>query len=140
MGGGYYDGDVAERSRSTQQDVFTYQGYSSDPNAATNRRECHPDLNIKGKKRECRDSPQHPLTTPIVVAMDVTRSRGDDAKVIYGKLPMFIGQIILKGYAPDPEVSFAAIGDANSDNAPIQVGQFESDNRLDEALSKVWLE
>ncbi len=140
MGGGYYDGDVGERSRSTQQEVFTYQGYSSDPNAATNRRECHADLNVKGRKRECRDSPQHPLTTPIVVAMDVTRSRGDDAKVIYSKLPMFIGQIILKGYVPDPEVSFSAIGDANSDNAPIQVGQFESDNRLDETLSKIWLE
>jgi hypothetical protein len=144
MGGGHYEGDVEERSSSTGRDVFTYQGYAgSDPGMASDpaRRECYPELNILGKKRECRDSAEHPETTPIVVAMDVTRSRGDDAKVIYGKLPMFIGQIILKGYVPDPAISFAAIGDATSgDRAPIQVGGFESDNRLDEVLSKIWLE
>ena len=58
----------------------------------------------------------------------------------YDKLPMFIGQIIMKNYVPGPAVSFAAIGDANSDGAPLQVGQFEADNRLDDVLSKVWIE
>lgn len=52
----------------------------------------------------------------------------------YDKLPMFIGQIIMKNYVSGPAVSFAAIGDANSDQAPLQVGQFEADNRLDEVL------
>lgn len=138
MGGGYYDYDVAEQSRSTRTDVFTYEGYTGSNPA---RRACHPDLNIKGKKRECLDNDQHPNSTPIVVAMDVTRSRGDDAKIVYSKLPSFIGQIILKGYVSDPEISFAAIGDASAgDKAPIQVGQFESDNRLDDVLSKIWLE
>jgi hypothetical protein len=98
-------------------------------------------LNPKGKNRECADSPEHLKSTPIVVAMDVTRSRGDDIVVIYGKLPMFIGQIIMKNYVSDPVISFAAVGDASSgDKAPIQVGQFESDNRLDDILSKIWLE
>jgi hypothetical protein len=79
--------------------------------------------------------------TPIVVAMDVTRSRGDDSRVIYAKLPMFIGQIELRNYVPGPAISFAAIGDATSgDRAPLQVGQFEADNRLDDVLSKIWLE
>lgn len=144
MGGGSYDGDVAERRRSTEREVFTYRGYQGgDTEAASNpeRRECHPDLNIKGKNRECRDSAEHPETTPIFVAMDVTRSRGKDAKVIYEKLPMLIGQAIMKGYVADPTICFAAFGDAMSgDKAPIQVGQFESDNRLDENLSKIWLE
>lgn len=139
MGGGYYDGDVAERARSTNEEVFDRQEHIS--RDEEQRRECHPDLNPKGQKRECMDSAEHKTTTPIVVAMDVTRSRGKDAKVVYGKLPMFIGQIIMKGYVPDPVISFAAIGDATSgDNAPIQVGQFESDNRLDEVLAKIWLE
>jgi len=139
MGGGYYDGDVGTRQRSTRREHFTYEGYGLDGDSE--KREVHADLNPKGQIRECVDSEEHPKTTPIVVAMDVTRSRGDDAKVIYGKLPMFIGQIIMKGYVPDPVISFAAIGDATSeDNAPIQVGQFESDNRLDDVLSKIWLE
>lgn len=144
MGGGYYDTDVAEESRSTQREVFTYQGYSGgDANAAADpaHRTCHAILDPFGKNRECADTPEHPQSTPIVVAMDVTRSRGDDAKVVYSKLPSFIGQIILKGYVPDPEISFAAIGDATAtDRAPIQVGQFESDNRLDDVLSKLWIE
>lgn len=140
MGGGYYDGDVGERERSSSREHFEYRGHMSDP-TDPEIREAHPDLNIKGKKRECRDSDEHPNTTPIVVAMDVTRSRGDDAKVIYSKLPMLIGQIIMKGYAKDPVVSFSAIGDATcGDRAPIQVGQFESDNRLDEVLGNIWLE
>ena len=60
--------------------------------------------------------------------------------IMYDKLPMFIGQIIMKNYVPGPAVSFAAIGDASSDQAPLQVGQFEADNRLDDVLSKIWIE
>lgn len=141
MGGGYYDGDVGRRTRSTRDDHFNYQGHGPDADESTSRREVHQDLNPKNATRECRNSVEHPNTTPIVVAMDITRSRGNDAKIIFNKLPMFIGQIIMKGYASDPVISFAAIGDATSgDHAPIQVCQFESDNRLDEALSKIWLE
>lgn len=140
MGGGHYDGDVGARTRSTTEEHFNHRGHIADP-TNPERRDVHPELNPKGEDRECNDSAEHPNTTPIVVAMDVTRSRGEDAKVIYNKLPMLIGQIIMKAYVPDPVVSFAAIGDATSgDKAPIQVGQFESDNRLDEVLSKVWLE
>lgn len=141
MGGGYYDGDVAERERLTERgDRFNRSGYLADP-TRPERREVHPELDPKGANRECRDSAEHTKTTPIVVAMDVTRSRGEDTKIVYNKLPMFIGQIIMKGYVPDPVISFAAVGDATSgDRAPIQVGQFESDNRLDDVLSKIWLE
>ncbi|XLQ20525.1 MAG: hypothetical protein ACKUBY_01955 [Candidatus Moraniibacteriota bacterium] len=142
MGGGFYDGDVGDRQRSSCRDNFTYSGYEGpDEDAATARRAVHDDLNIKDMIRECRDTEEHPQATPIIVAMDVTRSRGDDAKVIYGKLPMFIGQLIMKGYVDDPEICFAAVGDATSgDKAPIQVAQFDADNVLDEHLGKIWLE
>jgi hypothetical protein len=134
MGGGSYDGEVARGERSTNRDVFTYRGYAGAP-SPTAQRSVHPDLNPYGKVRECMN------LTPIVVAMDVTRSRGDDSRVIYAKLPMFIGQIELRGYVPGPAISFAAIGDATSgDRAPLQVGQFEADNRLDAVLAKIWLE
>jgi len=36
--------------------------------------------------------------TPIVVAMDVTSSRGDDSKILYDKLPMFFGQLLMQEY------------------------------------------
>jgi hypothetical protein len=128
MGGGSYDGEVARRSRSTGGDVFTYRGEASP-------RGVHPLLDAAGQIRECMNP------TPIVVAMDVTRSRGDDTRIIYNKLPLFIGQIELKGYVPGAAISFCAIGDATAgDKAPIQIGQFEADNRLDEALSKIWIE
>ncbi len=134
MGGGSYDTETATAERSTNRDVFTYQGYTGAPTPVT-QRSVHPELNPHGKDRECMN------LTPIVVAMDVTRSRGDDSRVIYAKLPMFIGQIELKNYVPGPAISFAAIGDATSgDRAPLQVGQFEADNRLDDVLSKIWLE
>lgn len=112
MGGGSYDTETATAVRSTNRDVFTYQGYTGAPTPVT-QRSVHPDLNPHGKERECMN------LTPIVVAMDVTRSRGDDSRVIYAKLPMFIGQIELKNYVPGPAISFAAIGDATSgDLAP----------------------
>lgn len=38
--------------------------------------------------------------TPIVVALDVTASRGDDAKILYDKLPMFYGSIMTNACAP----------------------------------------
>jgi len=134
MGGGNYSQDIARVSRSTGGDVFAFQGYGVHAGAATSRREVHPILNIHGRARECLNE------TAIVVALDVTRSRGNDSKVVYEKLPMFIGQIELKGYVKGAGISFAAIGDANSDQAPLQVGQFEADNRLDEELSKFWIE
>lgn len=134
MGGGSYDFDVAIESRSSAQNAFSYQGYvaSADPSS---RRTVHPLLNAYGKLRECLNE------TPIVVALDVTRSRGEDSKLMYQKLPMFLGQIEMKGYVTGAAISFSAIGDASSgDQAPVQVGQFEADNRLDEVLSSFWIE
>ena len=132
MGGGYYEVDVAKKSRSAKPNVFNYQGHM--PNADASQRGVHELLNARGKVRECLN----PM--PVVIAMDVTRSRGDDTKMIYAKLPMFMGQIELKGYIEGAAISFAAVGDADSDVAPLQVGQFEADNRLDDVLSKIWLE
>jgi hypothetical protein len=45
-----------------------------------------------------------------------------------------------KGYLADPQLLFGAIGDATCDRAPLQVGQFESDNRMDDDLMRLFLE
>ncbi len=131
MGGGFYSQDVARQARSSNRGAFAYAGYM--PESA--QRRLNPKLDASGKVRECMND------TPIVVALDVTRSRGNDTKVMYQKLPTFMGQIHLQGYVQGPGVSFCAIGDAASgDKAPLQVGQFEADNRLDEVLEMMWIE
>jgi hypothetical protein len=134
MGGGIYSQDVAQTYRSsTTGDAFAFEAHAPGAGEVT-RRTVHAALNPFGKKREVNNE------TPIVVALDVTRSRGDDTKLMYEKLPMLMGQIELKGYVPNPGISFAAIGDATVDAAPLQVSQFEGDNRMDENLGRVWIE
>jgi hypothetical protein len=129
MGGGQYSLDIARDNRtSSNADAFRSSG------ATTVRAEVHQALNPYGKKREVNN------VTPVVVALDVTRSRGDDTKLMYQKLPQLMGQIELKGYTENPGISFCGIGDAFSDRAPLQVGQFEADNRLDQVLERIWIE
>ena len=127
MGGGRYSLDIAREYRSGNNPAFQTPG-------TTVHTGVHPALNPYGKRREVNN------VTPVVVALDVTRSRGDDTKLMYEKLPQLMGQIELKGYTENPGISFCAIGDAYSDQAPLQVGQFEGDNRLDEVLSRIWIE
>jgi len=135
MGGGSYSFDVAREVRSSSASrAFDYQGYTGASQGPAAQREVHPLLNVYGRTRECMND------QCVVVAMDVTRSRGEDAKVVYQKLPTLIGWLEMQGYLPGAAISLCAIGDATVDKAPIQVSQWERDNRLDEALGKFWLE
>ena len=140
MGGGYYDRDVSSGDTSSGgygggSDDFDYGDYSTTAEEAMDRPEVHPDLLPQGRTLRCDQA------SPVVVAMDVTRSRGDDSKIIYDKMPMLFGQINIQGYLDDPAISFAAIGDATSgDRAPMQVCDFATRDKLDEWLTKIWLE
>lgn len=140
MGGGSYSGDVAVRSRSTREEIFDRHEYiHKDPKSE--RRVCHADMDVKGKIRECCDSTEHPTTTPIGIAIDGSRSRGEDAKVVYNKMPVLIGQIIMHKLCLHPALNFTVIGDASDgDAAPIQMSQFEADNRIDSVFKTMWLE
>jgi hypothetical protein len=130
MGGGYYSLDIAYSNRSSGAFAFD----AGQGGTAGQRTGVHPALNPLGKVREVNNE------TPIIVALDVTRSRGDDTKLMYEKLPALMGQLELKGWIKGPGISFAGIGDAYADRAPLQVGQFEADNRLDEVLERIWIE
>jgi hypothetical protein len=90
--------------------------------------------------RESRDSAEHPNSTPIVVMFDVTGSMLQVPVVLQQKLPELLGLLLRKGYVPDPQILFGAIGDATCDAVPLQVGQFESDNRMDDNLENMFLE
>ncbi len=91
--------------------------------------------------RESRDSEEHPNSVPIIIALDVTGSMGSVPDFLVKKgFPDIMGQIIQKGIQ-DPQVLFLGIGDHECDEAPLQVGQFESsDELLDKWLTEVWLE
>lgn len=93
------------------------------------------------KLRESRDSADNPNSTPIVVALDVTGSMGMIAEVLARKgLGTLFTEILDRKPVADPHVMFMAIGDANHDRAPLQVSQFEADNRIVEQLTQIYLE
>ena len=106
------------------------------------QRQCHPLMNPKGLKvRECRDSADHPDSLGIVFALDVTGSMGDIPHLLATKeLPNFMKLLTACGVA-HPQLLFMAVGDANSDRAALQVGQFESTAELmDQWLTWSYLE
>lgn len=105
-------------------------------------RELHKTLDPKGVRiRESRDSADNPNSTPLIVALDVTGSMGMLADVIARKgLGTLFTGVIERQPITDPHVMFMGIGDANYDRAPLQVSQFEADNRVVEQLQLLWLE
>lgn len=90
--------------------------------------------------RESRDNADHPNSVPIAVFLDVTGSNVDDAGRVQKKLASLFGLLLRKGYVEDPQILIGAYGDVRTDNVPLQVSQFESDNRVDDALDKLFLE
>jgi hypothetical protein len=135
MGSGYWSSDVyetAERLRGGKS-AFSY----SDSDART----VHPSLDpFDVGKRESRDSAEHPESLAIAVLFDVTGSMGAVPRALQKKLPKLLGLLKDGRYARDPQLMFGAIGDATCDRAPLQIGQFESDNRMDGDLEHILLE
>ncbi|MBC6461934.1 hypothetical protein [Actinomadura sp. HBU206391] len=137
MGSGRWSTDVydaASRYRAaTGQSAFAH----SESGATT----VHPDLDPHGVTvRECRDSGEHPESVPFAVLFDVTGSMGIVPQALQTKLPDLLGLLLRQGYVEHPQILFGAIGDATCDRAPLQIGQFESDNRMDDDLGKILLE
>jgi hypothetical protein len=137
MGSGRWSTDVYDAAKSyraaTGASAFAY----SDSGA----RRVHPRLDPRGvAARESRDSAEHPRSTAIAVLFDVTGSMGHVPRTLQTKLPELFGLLLRKGYATDPQIMFGAVGDATCDRVPLQVGQFESDNRMDDDLAHIVLE
>ena len=106
------------------------------------QRQCHPMMNPKGvKMRESRDGADHPESQGIVFALDVSGSMGEIPKVMATEqLPNFM-KVLMDCQVKDPQVLFLALGNATSDQAPLQVGQFESTAELmDQWLTWTYLE
>ena len=136
MGGGSYD-PIASRSRSTTY----YQTKSREE--VFKQRKIDPEMDPKRiTVRESRDSEEHPESFPIIIALDETGSMGHIPELIIKNVLPDIMESILNAGVKDPQVMFMGIGDCCfMEEAPLQVGQFESSDELMEKwLTKVYLE
>lgn len=151
MGGGNWD-PGAYKSAAATRAATGVDDFDYDKKVRTGRASgIHPDLDPKkvagptsplaGKNvRESRDNDEHPESLPIAVIFDVTGSMGQIPQVLQKKLTSLMDVIIAKAGVKHPQVLVGAVGDAYCDRYPFQVGQFESDNRFDEALRNIILE
>ena len=91
--------------------------------------------------RESRDSVDNPLSTAIIVNVDVTGSMGIIADALAREgLGVLFSEILSRKPVTDPHLMFMANGDAYCDEYPLQVSQFEADNRIVEQLVDIFLE
>lgn len=89
------------------------------------------------KIREARDSEEHPVSIPVIIALDVTGSMGRIPEKIIKNDLTIIMNIIINAGIEHTQIMFLAIGDhLMHDNSPLQVGQFESSDEL----MHTWLE
>lgn len=92
--------------------------------------------------RESRDSEDNPNSTPVIVALDVTGSMGFIAeKMAKSSLGTIVQGIIGKNIISDPHFMFMGIGDCTvGDEVPLQVTQFEADNKIIPQLTDIIIE
>ncbi len=135
MGGSSYDRDVYPSSSSygwsSSSSSFGESSYSA---SRLNSSSLSSSMRPNGKILESKTK------TPIIIMLDVTGSNINFARVVYDKLPMFYGQIEQKGYLKDFDISICAVGDANCDDYPLQIGSFAKGIEIDSWIEKLVLE
>lgn len=123
---GYASAHVSGKSASA---VFTSRAMKDDYNPA------------KIGFRESRDSADNPLSTPVILASDVTGSMGMVAhKLMQTGLNTLATEIYDRKPITDPHIMVMAVGDAYYDRAPLQMTQFEADIRLADQVKDLYVE
>ncbi len=152
MGGGSWDATTYQATTRSKIDSGRSFGYTSSTYSAPRHTwSAHEDLDPKkvngatsllsGQNvRESRDNDEHPTSTPVAVFFDETGSMGLVPRTLQTKLTELFGLLLRKGYVEHPQIMMGAYGDARCDSVPLQVSQFESDNRIDDALDNIFLE
>jgi hypothetical protein len=129
--------DRAAARAATGKDTFDYSAHAK----RSGQLRVHQTLDPYGLTlRESRDSTEHPDSNPILISLDVTGSMDRVVRAIHRDLPHLHELVLGHKYIPHPQILFAAVGDATCDRVPLQVGQFESDNRMDQNLENMILE
>lgn len=151
MGGGTWSASAYDAGTKHKIKTGSTFAYSTAVSSGAAPRAAHGTLDPKTKAgpssplagkivREARDSDDHPLSVPIAVLFDETGSMAHVPRVLQTKLADLFALLLRKGYVEDPQLLVGAYGDAEIDSVPLQVGQFESDNRADETLDNLFLE
>lgn len=159
MGGGRYDPSVYASTIGTSRAAGTNFAHTQAVKSGSVAAGVHELLDPKSVAgptsplagqivHEARDSDDHPVTVPVIVASDETGSMGIIASEVQAKFVEIFSLFLRKGYLEHPALAVGAYGDmstgsrlgAGIEKAPLQISQFEADNRADEALDKVFLE
>jgi hypothetical protein len=147
MGGSSYSDAVYSArlttAKSTGADVFAHTAAVRAGTAASSLHETlDPSRKNKAGKviRESFDSDVHPNSIPVAIMFDVTGSMANTPRVFVEKLGKLMAALVKRGFIEHPHILFGAIGDAKSDEVPLQVGQFEAGNEMDAALTNIFLE
>ncbi len=152
MGSGTWSADTYASAAGARVSSGATFGYShSTRSAGRSSWKSHEDLDPKKKAgdtstyagqvmKESRDSDEHPNSLPICVMFDATGSMGSIPSTVQARLTTLFGLLVRKGYAEDPQIMIGAYGDAYVDRVPLQLSQFESDNRIDDNLDNLFLE
>ena len=139
MGGGQWDSGAYTSSKSTRAATGT-SAFAYSSSASSVHADLDP-LRINKKpvgKLESRDSAEHPESNAVFVCFDVTGSNKARAVDAQDRLPNLMD--LLNKYLVDPQVAVAANDDYKvvGRNA-VQISEFETDNRIDDHIQKIWL-
>lgn len=141
MGGGYYERDDTQTYDTSYNNSYNQtNSFNSTVNFNAKvgmQSSLHPNLDPKNWSDSKISTHSR---SPIVFGLDVTGSMGEWVKIIYEKLPMFYGQIMLQKYLEDPAISFCAIGDHEASFAPLQISPFSQGLEIDDQIKKLFLE
>lgn len=148
MGGGHYDSKLYTSAATFRMSSGTRDFAHSDTvmSSPKHERKAHNELDPRKIKdtvnhvRESRDSKEHPETRAVAMFFDVTGSMETVPQIFQKNLNKLMSLLVLKGKIEHPQVLIGAIGDATCDSIPLQISQFESDNRIDEDIRKIVLE
>lgn len=95
---------------------------------------------LRNGVRESRDSANHPQSSAIAVLLDVTGSMREVPCILQENLCTLFNLLLHRKYVTDPAILVGGIGDATCDLAPLQLGQFESGNEIEDDLGRLFLE
>ena len=91
--------------------------------------------------RESCDGEDNPESNAIIIGLDVTGSMGMIAHEIAKEgLGTLIEGILERKPVVDPHILIAAIGDVACDSSPLQISQFEADERIIQQLTDIYVE
>jgi len=92
-----------------------------------------------GERVSC-DSEANPSSNAVAVMLDVTGSMRQVPRILQKNLRTLFNLLVRRQYLQDPAILIGGIGDATCDLAPVQLGQFESGNEIEDDLGRLFLD